>query len=1005
MQHGRRAIIRGRVRPPPLPTPLVCRPRVEALLAQLIEEYPILCIYATAGSGKTTAVLQTVQAIARPVAWLSAARSDKATGQFLTYLEAALAAQVPRIGDVATSAIASGVPHSEVAGILAEAIEDAPILLVIDDIERLATAEATLAVLSTFLRFLPPTARTVLIGRSEVPLDLGSGAIRSLVGIGENDLAFTVEEAGQALAAVGHPEISPAEAMKATGGWVTGVLFEAWKSAEHVPGVGGEADPLYGYLSTQILTQLTRAESDLLVVTSVLDQVTSATAEALGIPDAAARLSELRRRHMPASWDPEGHTLRCHPRFREYLFELLNRRPSAEVRAVRRRHAALLARQGHYEEALTEYLEVEALPEALGAAEHCIEAVAERGDVQLAAQWLESLLAVRHRRGQLATAELMVAVAGEKYQQAMELADELTKEGKLEALTQASSRAGALIAWSYMHVGDLAMAREVLDATAPGQPREVMRYCLTLMDDGPPQTPPPGFLRGESFDALTMRTQYYRGYFGLIADHTMTGWAARVGESWRVGALLDMGRTEEAVRLFETSSSAAGEGVWFSAILAVKVMSRLGRLEEARRALRVGRIRIRESGSLMLEMFSYLEETDLELRIGGDIAAAKRALFQLLDLPASGDYLFIREPALTFLGMIALRDGDAAKAATHLRQVVHTAARSDRVFSLAHAGVYLAEAEWRLGNPDAADHAADVALDAARRQGTNYPILQAITDFPSVLTRRLDAETDRDSAWHVLGRAWGSRHGVHAGAVGASIVLTEFGHVSISVNGAEVKPRIKKSYELLAYLIDRHVSETNRDELLDALFDGRVSDSNLSYLRQAIHHLRLVLPREVHLDAAGGRVRLHSEGLITSESLQFEEFIAEAAALRGEHRLRTILQALDLIERGRYLPCVDASWAEEHRTYLSDRATSLRFEAAETAFSLNQLEEAELLAAQVLRDNPFHEAAYRLTMRVADATGDESRIVATYRACERALEEIDTTPSAATRDLLTRLRR
>ncbi len=312
---------------------------------------------------------------------------------------------------------------------------------------------------------------------------------------------------------------------------MAGVLFEAWRSADHVPGMGGEADPLHGYLSTQILSPLTPEEVDFLVTTSVLDQVTPAFAEALGPANPAARLHQLRARHLPANWSRDGHALRCHPRFREYLLELLNRRPSAEAREIRHRHAALLARHDHYEEAVAEFLEVGALPEALVAAEHCLEAVTERADLQLAEQWLAALAPVRDSRRRLAPAELMLAVAGENYREAVELADDLADDGERESLARSSSRAGALMSWSYMHVGELGLARSMLDFTAPGPSRDAMQYCLTLVDDGPPRIPPARALCGDSFDALVMRVHYYRGYFGLTMEHWTTGWAARVGES------------------------------------------------------------------------------------------------------------------------------------------------------------------------------------------------------------------------------------------------------------------------------------------------------------------------------------------------------------------------------------------------------------------------------------------------------------------------------------------
>ena len=55
--------------------------------------------------------------------------------------------------------------------------------------------------------------------------------------------------------------IDPSHAVEVTGGWVAGVLFEAWRSTEHVAGAGGEADALHGYLSSQILDQLEPARA------------------------------------------------------------------------------------------------------------------------------------------------------------------------------------------------------------------------------------------------------------------------------------------------------------------------------------------------------------------------------------------------------------------------------------------------------------------------------------------------------------------------------------------------------------------------------------------------------------------------------------------------------------------------------------------------------------------------------------------------------------------------
>lgn len=993
------SVIRARVRPPPLPTPTVHRPRVEQLFAELVDGHRLLFVHATAGAGKTTATLQAAAATERSLAWLSTDRTDAATGQLLVYLEAALTDVVPAVAGVATSAMAAGIAHEEAAGLLAQTVGDAPVLVVLDDLERLADAPAALRVIAAFLRYLPATARAVLIGRVEIPLDLGSAAIRAVAGVGEADLAFTLEETTAALDAAGSTGIDPAAALRATGGWVAGVLFEAWRSADHVPGMGGETDPLHGYLSTQILDQLTPAERELLVVTSVLDQVTAEDAAALGAPDGGAAFHALRRRHLPASWDTDEVTLRCHPRFREFLRELLERAPAGRAREVHRLHGTRLAAAGHPEEAVPELIAGDALDQALQAAQDCIEAVIDRADLERAEQWLAALEPVRPSPRTLAGAELMLAVAVEDYRRAVRLADALAASGELADVAGASGRAGAAMAWCYLHAGDLARSRAVLDLTAPGPPREAMEYCLSLTSDGPPGTPPARALSGGSFDALVMRVHYYRGYFALAIGHPLEGWAARAGESWRTGALLDMGRTEEARALFDATGD--GErGAWFSVLLRGRLLGQVGRTGEARHALREGRTLLRSRGTAMLEMISYLEEAELELVATGDTATARELLARVLGSPVGRDYRFIAERAGTCMGHAMLLDGENAAAAACLREVLACGQRSDRIFGLPSAGVYLAEAQWRRGRPDDADAAADAALAAADRQGSRHLLMEALRRFPAVLSRRLDAEADPDSPWHALGRTLRAQRCTPVSPTGARVQLAEFGRLAIDVDGAEARPRIRKSCELLAFLIDSRRFDVTREHLLDALFDGRSDTSTAAYLRQAVHQLRLVLPSEMALSADGGVLRMAADAPVASESTRFEDLLGEAAAQCEADRLAVLRRALRLVDQGPYLPGIASEWAELRRSHLADQANGARFDAAETAFGLGRCADADELLAPVLQADPLREAAWRLAMRLADAVGDDQRVLTAYRDCEQALAEIGARPAAATRRLL-----
>jgi DNA-binding SARP family transcriptional activator len=329
----------------------------------------------------------------------------------------------------------------------------------------------------------------------------------------------------------------------------------------------------------------------------------------------------------------------------------------------------------------------------------------------------------------------------------------------------------------------------------------------------------------------------------------------------------------------------------------------------------------------------------------------------------------------------------------------------NRILHLPTAAVYLAEAEWRAGDEDAADGAADTALEAVKRQRSNHLLLQALADFPAVIARRLDAEADADSTWHELGRALIAQ-GIHVDArLRAAIELHEFGRCELLVNGVVVKPAINKSFELLAFLASRPDGEAEREELLDALFDGRADNSARAYLRQAILRLREVLPDKDALVVEHGRVHFRDDLAIDSESARFQAGLAEAARLRDEHRLAATLDALTTFDQGEYLPHINSAWVEGRRQELADLASDARHEAAELSFASARYEDARRLQESVLRDDPYRETVWRLSMRIANALGDDDGVISAYRDCERALAEVGAKPAAATRALLERMRR
>jgi DNA-binding SARP family transcriptional activator len=402
-------------------------------------------------------------------------------------------------------------------------------------------------------------------------------------------------------------------------------------------------------------------------------------------------------------------------------------------------------------------------------------------------------------------------------------------------------------------------------------------------------------------------------------------------------------------------------------------------------------------------MLHYLFEAMLALRLRRDTTLAAAALARVESYPTARRRLRTLEQIELWHGLVALLDDDAPGAAAHLRQAVELMVEWDRLLLLPTAAVYLAEAEWRLEDEAAADAAADRALWAARRQGSSHLLMQALREFPAVVARRLDAEAGSDSAWHEIGRTLMSERLLTGAELVPHVEVREFGTPAIVVDGMAVQPKLTRSVELLAYLA-AHTGPASRGELLDDLFGGRADDSARSYLRQAVNRLREALPPDAPLAVDADAVAWNDEHL-TSESIRFRSAVQQALHVHGRERLAALVLALETVERGEYLPGARSRWAGERREELRDAANDARLAAADAAFGVGELEQAEAQVQRVLRDDAYRESAWRLSMRIAGALGHDDRVIARFRSCQAALAELATEPAASTRQLLAQLRR
>jgi hypothetical protein len=267
----------------------------------------------------------------------------------------------------------------------------------------------------------------------------------------------------------------------------------------------------------------------------------------------------------------------------------------------------------------------------------------------------------------------------------------------------------------YLHVDRLDEAYQVVNELAPGPERDAWQFQIgvAMADDPHHYRDRPG--ASFAFHGFLARLDLYQGRLQEVLEPRTKPWAA--ARSSRIEALRAVGRFDEALALLRESSSSG----WTASRVRQygEIMIDLNRSNEAHAAARQGRELIARSGALSA-MLHYLFEATLALRLRRDTAAAAAALARVESYPTARRRLRTLEQLELWHGVIGLLDEDASAAAEHLRRAVDLMLEWDRLLLLPTAAVYLAEAEWRLGDEAAADAAADRAVWAARRQGSNH---------------------------------------------------------------------------------------------------------------------------------------------------------------------------------------------------------------------------------------------------------------------------------------------
>ncbi len=288
--------------PPPLPRHWIRRDRLSRRLSQALERR-LTVVTGPPGAGKT--VLLADWAHSRPkaaVGWLSVEEADNNPGCFWSQVAAALGAQ-----HVMEHAWVDDGTSSDGAALVdllsRHRRSDGDQVLVIDDF-HLITAPAVISALARFVYHLPPHIRLVLVGQGYPGFSLQRlETTGEAITLGDDDLRFTVEEAGAltALAAGKFLGLNDVTVLtQRSEGWAAGLHLAAMDLAHvndpsaFVRRYSGSFGPVAEYLEHEMLLRQPPEVVKLLLQTSVLETFTAGLGQAVsGRPDAGEILESL----------------------------------------------------------------------------------------------------------------------------------------------------------------------------------------------------------------------------------------------------------------------------------------------------------------------------------------------------------------------------------------------------------------------------------------------------------------------------------------------------------------------------------------------------------------------------------------------------------------------------------------------------------------------------------------------------------------------------------------
>ena len=340
--------------------PLVARTGLFARLTDA-ESDQVILVSARAGSGKTALLRSWIahEHLGDRTAWVSVRPDEHDPQRFWLSVIEQLRAAAGAHGFVEKVA---PTPNFDGASLVDRLVSElgsleAPVILVIDDVHELRSADATSQLEQLVMR-RPPHLRVVLSSRHDPQLALHRLRLAGeLIELRDSDLRFTLDETRELLA-TSHVSLSDdalAQLQARTEGWAAGLRLAALSMQgradleRFVSDFSGSDRTVADYLLTEVLERQPEEAQRLLLRTSILDRVCGSLADLLvGTSGSERVLLDLERQNaFVVAIDTERSWFRYHQLLADLLRLELRRVEPEVIPDLHRTAARWFAEHGH----------------------------------------------------------------------------------------------------------------------------------------------------------------------------------------------------------------------------------------------------------------------------------------------------------------------------------------------------------------------------------------------------------------------------------------------------------------------------------------------------------------------------------------------------------------------------------------------------------------------------------------------------------------------------------